>query len=56
MKGPLKISKIENFTINDNIPLDTKYSYTTETYHLIKICPKSSSFPLPQPSFKYFNK
>ncbi|RRT61547.1 hypothetical protein B296_00018463, partial [Ensete ventricosum] len=40
----------------DNIPLDVKYSYTTETYHLIKICLKSFSFPLCQPSFKYFSK
>ncbi|RWW54439.1 hypothetical protein BHE74_00038984, partial [Ensete ventricosum] len=40
----------------DNILLDTKYSYTIETYQLINICPKSFSFPLPQPSFKHFSK
>ncbi|RRT58476.1 hypothetical protein B296_00016967, partial [Ensete ventricosum] len=39
----------------DNISLDTKYTYTTKTYQLIKICPNSSSFPLPPPSFKRFN-
>ncbi|RRT43589.1 hypothetical protein B296_00036915, partial [Ensete ventricosum] len=39
----------------DNISLDTKYTYTTKTYQLIKICPNSSSFPLPLPSFKHFS-
>ncbi|RWV82018.1 hypothetical protein GW17_00056518, partial [Ensete ventricosum] len=39
----------------DNISLDTKYTYTTKTYQLIKICPNSSRFSLPPPSFKRFS-
>ncbi|RWV78809.1 hypothetical protein BHE74_00054234 [Ensete ventricosum] len=33
----------------DNISLDAKFTYTIKIYQLIKICPRSPSFPLPQP-------
>ncbi|RWV92512.1 hypothetical protein GW17_00045102 [Ensete ventricosum] len=34
----------------DNISLYVKCTYTIKTYQLIKICPKSFSFPLSQPN------
>uniref|UniRef100_A0A804K824 Uncharacterized protein n=1 Tax=Musa acuminata subsp. malaccensis TaxID=214687 RepID=A0A804K824_MUSAM len=50
MRGPLNLYNIHKFRFIVNISLDAECTYTTKTYILIKICPKSFSFPLPQPN------
>ncbi|RWV88520.1 hypothetical protein GW17_00049385 [Ensete ventricosum] len=53
MRGHLNITRYITLKFIDNILLGVKYTYTIKTYQPIKICPRSSSFVLPQPNSNF---